>query len=97
MDALTPENSTQAERALANTYEIHIASLRRDIDDETENCIVDKGKTVVVFKGRKVPVGTEGECFWIGDKGFGLRVGVRDAAGEVHWTAMDNVKVKEAA
>jgi len=93
VDALTPENSTQAERALAYTYEMCIAELVRDIDDETEHCIVEKGKTVIVFKGRKVPLGTSGECFWTGDKGYGLRVGIRDAAGEVHWTAASNVKV----
>lgn len=86
---------TKMERALAFTYEMQIESLLRDIDDETEHCIVEKGKTVTVFKGRKVPQGTTGECFWIGTGGYGrdLRVGIRDANEEVHWTALSNVKV----
>lgn len=93
VEGLQGIKGTQAVQALANTYEIHMASLLRDIDEETENCIVERGKQVVVFKGRKVPKGTTGECFWIGDKGWGLNVGIRDASGNVHWTAASNVKV----
>jgi hypothetical protein len=52
-----------------------------------------RGKMLKVFKGRKVPVGTTGECFWIGESRWGKRVGIKDAAGTVHWTAIDNVAV----
>lgn len=51
------------------------------------------GDTVRVTKGRKVPVGTEGKVFWIGEKRWGTRVGFKDADGEAHWTAADNVEV----
>lgn len=59
-----------------------------------------KGKTVTVVKGRKVAKGTTGTVIWVGagksysyyDSGA-LRVGVKDAAGTVHWTAASNVEV----
>ena len=54
---------------------------------------VAKGKTVVVVKGRKVPKGTTGEVFWIGEGDFGFRAGLKDAAGTVHWTANSNLEV----
>ena len=57
----------------------------------------DKGKQVEVVKGRKVPVGTTGEVIWIGEKQWGWRVGIKDADGEVHWTAETNVKVVDPA
>lgn len=51
-----------------------------------------KGATVEVFKGRKVPKGTTGTVIWIGEGQWGPRVGIKDAAGETHWTALDNVR-----
>ena len=62
--------------------------------------IPEKGRQAEVFKGRKVPVGTTGEIIWVGDDRYrrgAYRVGIKDAAGEVHWTAMDNVRVTDAA
>lgn len=64
------------------------------------------GKTVEVVKGRKVPKGTIGKCFWVkrydnsryGDP-WGIysntRIGIRTSNGEVHFTSFDNVVVKE--
>lgn len=52
-----------------------------------------KGKTLKVVKGRKVPVGTTGVCIWIGAGHYGTRVGIKDASGDVHWTAVTNVVV----
>jgi hypothetical protein len=49
-----------------------------------------KGTRVRVVKGRKVPNGTEGECFWVGETQYGTRIGIRDDAGTVHWTAATN-------
>lgn len=67
---------------------------------------VEKGKTVVVVKGRKVAKGTTGEVFWVGagkayswaDAKFGVanRIGIKDAAGATHWTAASNVEVVNA-
>ena len=61
-------------------------------------------KNVRVYKGRKVPVGTEGECFWIGSTchsrygdPWGIytswRCGIKDNDGNVYWTSLDNVEV----
>lgn len=37
---------------------------------------IQKGKTVKVVRGRKVPKGTEGEVFWYGSTAFGYSVGI---------------------
>ena len=51
-----------------------------------------KGVRVMVTRGRKTPLGTEGIVGWIGQDSYGTaRVGVRDAAGVMHFTAMSNV------
>jgi hypothetical protein len=58
-----------------------------------------KGKVVVVARGRKVAKGTTGTVIWYGPgKSFGygpapMRVGVKDAAGTVHWLDAKNVDV----
>jgi hypothetical protein len=53
---------------------------------------------VEVFKGRKVPVGTVGEISWVGiDQFANVKVGIKDAQGEVHFTAVSNVKLVEFA
>lgn len=54
---------------------------------------VRKGKSVVVMKGRKVPHGLRGIVFWEGEGEYGPRIGIKDAAGEAHWTAASNVEV----
>lgn len=59
-------------------------------------------KQVVVVKGRKVPHGTTGTCFWMGtydNSRYGdpwgfyttTRVGIKDAAGNVYWTSVKNI------
>ena len=61
-------------------------------------------KTVTVVKGRKVPHGTTGVCFWMGVTSYAkyadpyglydsVRVGIRDKDGEVYWTALDNIEL----
>lgn len=61
-------------------------------------------KRVKVVKGRKVPIGTEGECFWMGsydNSKYGdpwgiytnIRVGIKDDNGEVYWTSVNNIEV----
>ena len=56
---------------------------------------VEKGKTLCVVKGRKVPLGTTGECIWYGPSRYdrGGRVGIKDETGNVHWTSARNVEV----
>ena len=62
--------------------------------------MIEKGSIVEVFKGRKVPVGTTGEVIWIGADRYKRgadRIGIKDADGEVHWTAADNARVTDGA
>ena len=52
---------------------------------------IREGVIVDVVKGRKVKVGTRAEVFWIGDTGYGPRVGLM-IDGEKVYTALTNVK-----
>lgn len=89
-----------SEAILLNTYDLHIEANSLKIKDEEAKCEVSYGKPVVVVKGRKIPHGTEGECFWVGNDRFNKynkRIGFRTASGDTMWTSLSNVKVKEAA
>jgi len=48
------------------------------------------GRTIKVVKGRKVPVGTVGECVRVHDGEYGRRVQLRTIDGTMHWTAITN-------
>ena len=62
------------------------------------------GKIVRVVKGRKVPKGTIGTCFWVkrynyskyGDP-WGIysntRIGIKTAEGKTYFTSFDNVNI----
>lgn len=52
-----------------------------------------KGQTVTVVKGRKVPKGTTGIVFWVGENQWGPQVGFK-ADGETYFTALGNVESK---
>lgn len=63
------------------------------------------GKTVEVVKGRKVPKGTVGTCFWVKRYNYsrypdpdGLysntRIGIKTEEGQVYFTSIKNVIVK---
>lgn len=60
---------------------------------EREANTIAKGKTLRVVKGRKVPKGTVGFCFWCQQGDFGLRVGIKTAKDETFWTAASNCEV----
>lgn len=60
---------------------------------EQEKRTVRKYKEVQVIRGRKVPIGTVGRVFWIGDTGWGESVGIETASGERHFTSVKNVEV----
>ncbi|MDD4096161.1 MAG: hypothetical protein PHP22_07985 [Oscillospiraceae bacterium] len=57
------------------------------------------GKTVIVTKGRQVPIGTIGTVFWLARKHFGsnswvgwqTRIGIREDDGTVHFLSIENV------
>lgn len=63
---------------------------------------VNKGKTVKVIKGRKVPLGIIGEVFWEQQVNYSpykrgcddvIKIGIKDAAGNVYWTYSHNCEV----
>jgi hypothetical protein len=53
------------------------------------------GRDVTVVRGRKVKLGTSGKVFWMGTTRFGLRVGLKTAAGETVWIAASNVEASQ--
>ncbi len=80
-----------AETEYARLRAAEVAAWRRDAADAL---VPRPGATVRVVRGRRVPLGAEGEVIWTGTDRFGNdRIGLRDAAGEVHWTAARNVGV----
>lgn len=78
-----------AERAAEDAM---LEAKRRANREAAEAKRIRKGDAVEVYKGRKVRVGTKGVCIWVGVGHYGERVGVKDAAGTAHWTAIDNVR-----
>lgn len=61
--------------------------------DEEESKRFDLHKTVRVVRGRKVPIGTEGQIMWMGDSYGKRRIGMRLIDGSIAWTALDNVEL----
>lgn len=80
--------------ALAKAWEAAEYERKRFERGEREARAVARGKVVRVVRGRKVKLGTIGLVFWVGDRGFGPRVGmnVEGVEGAV-WTAASNVEV----
>lgn len=53
-----------------------------------------KGVTVKVYKGRKVPVGTQGVVFWTGSDNWGnTRLGIKTAEEETVWVSADHCEI----
>jgi hypothetical protein len=78
-----PEWKAEAAAIVAAQFEADLASGK----------IVNQSP-VVVFKGRKIPVGTTGIVTWMGEDNWGAaRVGIRTESGEVVYTAQSNVKI----
>lgn len=80
-----------------------VAALREAADlaakkaaEDQEAATIKVGRVLRVVRGRKVPVGTEGECSWYGQTKYGARVGIRDLQGQVTFTAASNVEVVRA-
>lgn len=86
-------DATPEIRAKAQAWYAARAAERQAADVAREAATPRQGKLLQVVKGRKVPKGTMGECIWTGLGQWGARVGLRDAAGNVHWTATTNVIV----
>jgi len=86
-------DATPDVRAAYDAYTDKITAAHVAYVAELEFNRVHKGKFVVVARGRKVPKGTRGQVFWIGNNGYGTSVGIITATGEKHFTALANVDV----
>lgn len=61
----------------------HVATYAAEKAAKLDAGIIVKGCRVVVFKGRKVPVGTEGRVTWQGTDSYGkARLGMITDSGE---------------
>lgn len=96
----------QAAEAAAAPARAEVSRLNGEIEvvsrklSRLENA--EKGDKVEVVKGRKVKIGTTGTMIWRGaGKRYGYydrpadRIGIKDEAGETHWTAITNVRPVE--
>lgn len=92
MDTMTIDAAPEL-FTLYKTRQEAAARVRREREELITLMTPAKGKRLEVIKGRKVPLGTIGECFWIGNNGYGTSVGIKDSTGKVHWTAVTNVQV----
>ncbi len=81
----------------AGALDDRISTLERQIKGRTGPVQLRRGDEAHVYKGRKVPVGTKGRVFWIGDCTFGVRVGLELADGSKVFTAIDNVTTEAEA
>jgi hypothetical protein len=86
-------DATPEVRSAYDALEAKRAEDRRIADDLREYNRVDKGKTVKVVRGRKVPKGTSGLVFWVGSNQWGESCGFITATGDKHFTALTNVEV----
>jgi hypothetical protein len=85
VDAYEAWKVAEAEKKAQAAYDLRC-------DQARERLLEPKvGYRAVVVKGRKVPVGTEGIVTYIKYGAWGLRVGIKDDEGEVHYTAAHNV------
>ena len=103
MDAEVVADAPAADYAAAFDYlvarhETRLLAARENRVDAAVSAAhrVAVGREIVVVKGRKVPKGTAGTAFWVGETTWGKRVGFKDAAGATHWTALSNVEVTDA-
>lgn len=70
-----------------------LADSRERRRKEEEHKKLDYHKLVRVVRGRKLPIGTEGEIFWMGNTKFGPSIGLRLIDGEKVFTSPRNVEV----
>ena len=82
-----------AEKAKADAQRKIYEAEQARIKKEQEAALPKAGRRVLVVRGRKVPVGTEGTSFWYGDTQYGYRVGIELKDGTKVFTAANNVEV----
>jgi len=86
------EEGALAELAVIEQENAERAAQRAEEDAERWCKTVHMNSRVVVARGRKVAVGTEGILFWEREGQYGTRIGIRDDEGNKHWTYLRNVE-----
>jgi hypothetical protein len=86
-------DATPEVKALYNAWVAAKQEESRLYNIEVEKKTIRKYKEVKVVCGRKVPIGTVGRVFWIGQTQFGQKVGIETASGQRHFTSINNVEV----
>lgn len=86
------EEGALAELAVIEQENAERAAQRAEESAERWCKTVRKDARVVVARGRKVAVGTEGILFWESERQYGTRIGIRDDEGNRHWTYLRNVE-----
>lgn len=90
-DPHTWERDSEIELDLNQSLEMSI--IQKKVVAQREAKKIRMHSVVKVVKGRKVPIGTEGDIFWMGDSGYGMSVGIRKLNGDKVFTAIKNVEV----
>lgn len=76
-------------------FEADVVRYQERIAYALANGEIVKGQDVIVIRGRKVPKGTEGKVFWVGEKDFYGVQSVGIANGEDKWFVnIDYLQVK---
>lgn len=86
-------DATEEVRAKYEAFQNVVRERREAERREAERKNPTWGKRVRVIRGRKLPIGTEGEIFWRGNSGYGESVGLRLADNSRVFTALTNVEV----
>lgn len=96
-----PSDLVQKNVALLKGEEMGKAFARWEREYDNAQMRVERGTYVEVIKGRKVPVGTRGRVFWVGEDRYGnIKIGIatsnhKNIDGrnlDVAWTAVHNCK-----
>ena len=64
------------------------------VSDIQKSVDITVGSIIKVTGGRKVPINTIGNVFWIGENTYGWSVGFKDTKGREYFTALKNVDLE---
>lgn len=91
--------ATEEEKQVIEEIEGLIRAAEDELSHALDEKIIRVGSWVKVIRSAKVPIGTLGKVFWIGESPkhpeWGTRVGIRvdDDPDNVEWLALANVEV----
>ena len=98
-DGVLKITPTVEEAQVVQEIEALIAACDDELSHAFDEKIIRVGAHVKVIAGVKIPLGTVGRVFWIGESiahpEWGTRVGIKvdDDDNQVEWTSINNVEV----